>query len=144
MSSASKETFDFFDNCFEELKIEEQIRKVTGVEYPIVMYSGYFVVRSYGTASHYHVDYRDCGINAFTLMTPIQIDENASTGHLLYKDVFDKEVVYRYRKGKAILFGSDFLHSTEPFKSEQKFIFLCFTFGTNAVSLYTSPSPRDS
>ena len=67
-------------------------------------------------------------------MTPIQIDENASTGHLLYKDVFDKEVVYRYRKGKAILFGSDFLHSTEPFKSEQKFIFLCFTFGTNDLS----------
>jgi len=129
LSAGTKEAFHFFEKCFNELQIEEKTKKVANIDFPLMMYSGYFVVRSYGTASHFHVDYINTGINAFTILIPIQIDEKIDAGHLLYKDVFNKVSKYKYKKGKAITFGSDFQHSTEPFKSDKKIIFLCFAYG---------------
>ena len=135
ISAASKESFEFFDLCFRELQIENKTRKIAHLDFPLMMYSGFFVARSYVTSTYYHEDYtKECGNNAFTMMTPVQIDETAEFGHLLYKNVFQKESKYRYKKGNAIIFGSDFIHSTEPFESKQKYIFLCFTYGTTDLT----------
>ena len=137
ISAASKGSFQFFDSCFQDLEIENKTKDIAGLGFPLIMYSGFFVVRSYATAPLYHQDYsKKCGNNAFTLMTPIQIDESVDSGHLLYKNIFQKESKYRYKKGKAIAFGSDFMHSTEPFESKQKYVFLCFTYGSTDPTLW--------
>lgn len=137
VSAASKESFAFFDECYRELEVERKTRDAAHLDFPLQLYSGYFVVRSYGEASHFHHDYTaECGVRAFTMMTPIQIDDGTETGHLLYKDVFQVERKYRYRKGKAITFGGNFIHSTEPFRSKQKFIFLCFAYGTKDMAVW--------
>jgi len=138
ISAGSKDSFDLFDNCFDSLCIAEKTQDAIKTNEPIIMYSGYLVVRSYGTESYYHCDYNDTGVDALTLITPLQFDEQLGKGHLLFKDVFDKENKYRYQKGKAIIFGSDFLHSTEPFDSQNKFIFLCFTYGSRDLSKWQS------
>lgn len=131
VSAASKEAFTFFEQCFEKLEIERKTQEVAELDFPLMMYSGFFVVRSYGEDTHFHLDFDDtCDNQAFTLMLPIQLDEKSESGHLLYKDVFFADQKYTYTKGKAITFGSRFIHSTEPFRSTKKFIFLCFTYGT--------------
>ena len=132
VSAASKEAFDFFDNCFSELKIEEKTREIAELDFPLIMYSGFFVVRSVGKEPHFHMDYiSGCEDKAFTIMMPIQIDESSKTGHLLYYDDSGELRQYKYKKGKGVSFGSLFFHSTEPFQSDEKFIFLCFTYGTD-------------
>lgn len=136
VSAASKETFDFFDTCFKDLEIAEKTKRIANLDFPLVMYSGFFVVRSYGSAIHFHYDYLKTGISAFTLMTPIQIDEKAALGHLLYKNTLNSISKYIYKKGKAVALGSDFIHSTEPFESKQKFIFLCFTYGCTDLDMW--------
>ena len=137
VSAASKESFQLFDSLFKTLQIENKARNITGLKYPIIMYSGFFIIRSYANAQVFHQDYtKKCGTNAFTLMTPIQIDESSDSGHLLYKNVFQQDCKYRYSKGKAIIFGSNFIHSAEPFESEKKYIFLCFTFGTTDLKAW--------
>ena len=137
ISAASKESFRFFDSCFQELQIENKTKTVARLGFPLIMYSGFFVLRSYATAPYYHEDYsKKCGLNAFTVMTPIQIDDKADSGHLLYKNIHQTESKYRYKKGKAIVFGSDFMHSTEPFESKQKYVFLCFTYGCTDLTIW--------
>ena len=134
ISAASKETFNFFEQCFTELGIARKTQEAAELDFPLMMYSGFFVVRSYGEETHFHLDYDNaCENKAFTLMLPIQIDETAEFGHLLFKNAFFTDDKYRYTKGKAISFGSTFVHSTEPFKSDEKFIFLCFTYGTKDI-----------
>lgn len=136
VSAAAKETFEFFDTCFNDLEIAEKTKRVTNLDFSLIMYSGFFVVRSYANAPHFHQDYTRTGINAFTLMTPVQINETADDGNLLYVNIMGQVIKYNYKKGKAITFGSDFIHSTEPFKSNEKFIFLCFTYGCTDLAVW--------
>lgn len=135
VSAASKESFQLFDSLFESLDVKNKTKDVTGVDFPMIMYSGFFIIRSFATAPVFHQDFtKNCGSSAFTLMTPVQIDETSDKGHLLYKNVFQIESKYRYKKGKAVVFGSNFLHSAEPFKSKKKYIFLCFTLGSKDMT----------
>ncbi len=136
VSAASKSTFNFFEQCYQSLEIEFKTQAVTGLEIPLIMYSGFFVVRSFATQTSYHHDYFNSGIQALTLITPIQLGNNNKTGHLLYKDNQQKECVYKYQIGKAILFGSDFLHSTQPFESQERCIFLSFTYGSTDLQAW--------
>ena len=137
ISAASKESFEFFDSCFEKLQIERKTQNCAGLDIPLIMYSGFFVARSYVTAPYYHQDYSEnCGNKAYTMMTPVQMDESATSGHLLYKNTTQSESIYRYEKGRAITFGTNFTHSTEPFESKTKYIFLCFTYGCKDMTYW--------
>lgn len=128
VSSSNQAGFDFFQRYFDELQVTSRTQDVLGNCGELIMYSGFFVVRSHMTASHYHNDYSTgVGMNALTLMTPVT--NVIADGHLLYEDLDGKEQVYEYSLGKAVSFGGDFYHSTQPFTAEVPYCFLCFTYG---------------
>ena len=113
---------------FAELGIEQKTKAVLGDFGDLIMYSGFFVVRSKTTAPYYHYDYSTgVGMNALTFMTPVFA--TGTIGNLLYTNSVDEEAVYRYEQGRGISFGADFHHSTQPFSSVQPYVFLCFTYG---------------
>ncbi len=135
ISSANVAAFEFFDRYFHELNVVQQAQSQLGDLGELIMYSGFFVVRSDMTEPYYHVDYSDgVGMNAMTLMTPIAA--TGEKGNLLYTDLSGSERVYRYVPGKAVAFGADFWHSTEPFDSSTPYRFLCFTFGVRERRLW--------
>jgi len=137
ISSGNAKAFSFFDRCFEKLGVIEKTKQILGDCGPLIMYSGFFVVRSYTFNSYYHVDYSSAvGLNAFTLMTPVT--DTGDSGNLLYHDIHGEEQVYKYAPGTAVCFGGEFYHSTEPFESPDPYTFLCFTFGVTDIELWDS------
>jgi hypothetical protein len=128
VSSGNLKGFAFFEKHFGNLKVEEKTKIVLGDCGDLIMYSGFFVIRSQMAAPHYHHDYSiGVGMNALTLMTPVS--PIGAQGHLLYEDLDGEERVYEYSPGMAISFGGDFHHSTQPFHTDAPYCFLCFTYG---------------
>ena len=128
VSSGNQTGFAFFQKYFDQLNVANRTQQILGDCGEWIMYSGFFVIRSHMTASHYHNDYSyGVGMNALTLMTPIT--SVVADGHLLYEDRDGNEQIYEYALGKAVSFGSDFYHSTQPFTAETPYHFLCFTYG---------------
>merc|ERR1712124_86221 len=100
------------------------------------MFAGSLVVRVGARDSPYwHVDYEwSCepqAKQAYTLMTPLYDMSCYEDGHLLYKNTADEECVYKYKLGKAVVFGSGFEHATQPCLDSQAKAFLCFNFGSD-------------
>lgn len=130
ISSFNETGFAFFDKYFDKLGVADKAKAIIGDHGPLIMYSGFFVVRSHTKEPFYHFDFpAEVGLNAFTLMTPVT--QTGEAGNLLYHDAYDDEQVYKYSRGKAACFGGGFYHSTEPFESSDPYVFLCFTFGVN-------------
>lgn len=139
ISSGNQAGFAFFDKYFEKLKIQQLTHDQLGDHGELIMYSGFFVVRSHTEKSYYHEDYStEVGMNAFTLMTPVK--PTGEIGNLLYHDSQEEEQVYKYEQGKGVCFGGGFYHSTEPFESVDPYVFLCFTYGVTDSELWRSIS----
>ena len=137
ISSGNEAGFAFFDKYFNKLGVIEKTKELLGDCGELIMYSGFFVIRSQTTNPYYHVDYSTAvGLNAFTLMTPVT--ETGEVGNLLYHDAYGEEQVYKYSQGTAVCFGGDFYHSTEPFESKEPYAFLCFTFGVTDMEHWDS------
>lgn len=137
IASANETAFNFFDGYFDKLGVVEKAKAQIGDHGDLIMYSGFFVVRSYTEKPFYHYDFApEIGLNAFTLMTPVT--QTGEAGNLLYHDAYDDERVYKYSRGTAACFGGGFYHSTQPFKSSQPYVFLCFTFGTTDTQHWDS------
>jgi hypothetical protein len=135
ISPGNRTAFDFFDRYFQELGVVRKTKELLGDCGALIMYSGFFVVRSHTSEPFYHLDFStEVGLNAFTLMTPVK--ETGDTGNLLYHDAYDEEQVYKYNCGTAVGFGGNFYHSTEPFNSTDPYVFLCFTFGVKEMELW--------
>ena len=97
---------------------------------------------------NFHVDYvAACGCNALTPITLEDFDETEAF-QLLYNEASEAMEAaeateaagatttrrYVYRRGKALVFGSGFRHSTEPGRSRdpsRPHAYLSFTFGTD-------------
>jgi hypothetical protein len=96
------------------------------------MYSGYFVVRSKASSTHFHEDWAStCQNNGFTLITPLI---HPSDGiDLLFKDKHGSSKSYKYKNGKCIVFGSHFNHSTDIGTSSQPSILLSINFGSDSM-----------
>ena len=136
ISSSDANGFAFFDKYFDKLRIVEKTKELVGDYGELIMYTGFFVVRSCTENTYYHVDYSNAvGLNAFTLMTPVM---QTRVGNLLYHDIKGEEQVYKYSRGTAVCFGGDFYHSTEPFESPKPYVFLCFTFGVTDTEIWDS------
>ena len=136
ISSSDANGFAFFDKYFDKLRIVEKTKELVGDYGELIMYTGFFVVRSCTENTYYHVDYSNAvGLNAFTLMTPVM---QTRVGNLLYHDIKGEEQVYKYSRGTAVCFGGDFYHSTEPFESPEPYVFLCFTFGVTDMEIWDS------
>ncbi len=135
VSAGNDRGFAFFDHYFQRLGVAEKTQDLLGDCGQLIMYSGFFVVRSHTVNPYYHVDFSAAvGLNALTLMTPIKPTGDA--GNLLFHDVNGDEQVYRYSTGKAVCFGGEFYHSTEPFESDQPYVFLCFSYGVTDLKLW--------
>jgi hypothetical protein len=128
VSAGNQRGFELFDRYFDQLQVAHRTKSVIRDSGELIMYSGFFVIRSHTSAPYYHYDYSDgVGVKALTMMTPVTAAREF--GNLLYQDIDGHERIYKYRTGNAIAFGSHFYHSTQPFSSETPSIFLCFTYG---------------
>ena len=139
ISSGNLKGFQFFDKYFSLLNVAAKTKALLGDIGELIMYSGFFVVRSHTSQPYYHEDYSaDVGTGAFTLMTPVT--PTGEAGNLLYYDASGEEKIYKYSCGRGVCFGGGFYHSTEPFESSEPYVFLCFTFGVTDMELWTSIS----
>jgi len=132
ISQNSIKIYKVFLSTFKKLSIEEKLKTYIDYENEIIMYSGFFVTRSKCTSPNFHMDWTaETENNAFTLITPIIHPENGP--NLIYVNCDGTVSTYRYRKGKALTFGTNFVHSTEPRLSNERSVLLCFTFGTDKI-----------
>jgi hypothetical protein len=64
-------------------------------------------------------------------MAPLEDMTSAVDGHLAYLDRWGRHRIYRYRKGRAVVFGAGFIHGTQRMRAASPRAFLCFTFGSD-------------
>lgn len=89
------------------------------------------------------------GTSALTLITPIADYNQTSSFQLTYQKRAPDHIVgqggmapelarHKYQKGRAIVFGSGFVHSTEPGAAAdgECHSYLCFTFGTDDMEAW--------
>ena len=144
---------------FVKMDIERHVAKLVEHKGALRLFSAFFVVRTRCGSPTFHTDWKEVvGTNALTLMTPLSnfpIAEDArGRFQLLYRnyastlrfyydelgeqqqqiDPADGVCTYPYCKGRAIVFGSNFLHSTEPGHAaspDEPSVYLCFEFGSD-------------
>ncbi len=158
ISVDSAATHAAFERLFERTGVAARLAPHVEHSAGLVMYSAFFVVRSECASPNFHVDYaREVGLNALTLMTPLDDVDDSGGFQLLYNESEPTDARlygargladappppppppgpvrrYAYRRGKAICFGAGFRHSTEPGAAADRdapHAYLCFTFGTD-------------
>ena len=130
----SPEGYRLFESAFRRLGIARHVEPMLELDHEPRMYAGFLVTRRRCGAPDFHVDWRDTGQQAFTLMTPVS--GNESGFGLLYRDGSGTIREYDYEAGEAIFFTDDFLHSTKPGSSDEPVVLLCFTFGTDRMKYW--------
>ena len=102
-------------------------------------------------------DQVDVGTHALTLITPLSDCEALDGFHLVYQPeptgkpritedlVFDEILgthaealkQYTFQRGKSVVFGASFLHSTQPGRATGKpYVYLCFCVGTDKMHMW--------
>lgn len=130
----SPQGYRLFESAFRRLEIARHVEPMLDLDHEPRMYAGFLVTRRRCGSPDFHVDWRDTGGQAFTLMTPAS--SNASGFGLLYRDDSGAVREYDYRPGEAIFFTDDFVHSTRPGSSDEDVVLLCFTFGTDKMKYW--------
>jgi len=143
-------TFAVYQRLFERLAIPQRFAGVvTGNPR---LYGAYFVVRSKCDSTNLHTDFEAEALSdCFTVMTPLheyaskeqfQLSYVAVEAHAAPGEAMKAEMDahghlrrYEYKRGKAIVFGSHFLHGTEAGRSheaeERPHVYLSFVFGSD-------------
>jgi hypothetical protein len=150
VSCDDEETLGRFEKIFRDIGLPQAFAPFVGHSSQLRMYSAFYVVRTKCSSLKLHCDYvRQVGTDALTLITPLRdYDPShfqlnyARTGrpadlseldHLPSRASLDR---YVYQKGRAVVFGSGFWHSTEIGSSasvDVPNVYLCFTFGTDRL-----------
>jgi len=134
-------TWRTFRSIFEDTGLAELVAPlVSPLHRQVQLYSSFYVVRSRCSGANWHADWPvGVGTSAWTLLAPIE-EYATEDFHLLYHDSAGEVHQYRYREGEGILFGSHFMHSTEPGQAiggaAAPHVFLCFTFGSDDMDFY--------
>jgi len=133
------------------MKLEEIFKKTVSHDKKIELFSAFFVVRSSCQKASWHTDYvPQVGTDALTLITPLKDYNTSKDFSFIYKPTVknDSKIPdndtgipdirrYEYRKGKAIVFGSRFEHSTEPgVRPGVPQAYLCFVFGSDKAKIW--------
>jgi hypothetical protein len=126
--------FRFYRQVFDDLRVAQAVRPLLDLQIAPRLYSGFLVRRSHCSAPSFHEDWIDTLQQAFTLITPVQLGD-PSAG-LLYKKADGSEGRYSYRIGKGVIFGDQFVHSTEPGTCDPPVVLLSFTFGTDKMDYW--------
>ena len=130
ISVNSQDSYDSLLPYFEDMDLTNIFKNIIDVDSKIIIYSIFFVVRSKVKSRTLHVDFQPgTNVNGFTLLTPLQ-DHNDV--HLFYVDKNNKKRRYRYKKGVGVVFGENFLHSTDlTVDGGGTEVVFCFSFGTD-------------
>ena len=133
ISVNSQSSYDSLLPYFEDMDLTDVFKNIIDVDSKIIIYSAFFVVRSKIESHHLHVDFRrGTNVNGFTLLTPLQ-DQNDV--NLFYVDENKEKRRYRYKKGVGVVFGENFLHSTDVrIEGGKKEVVFCFSFGTDKMT----------
>ncbi|UUR06775.1 hypothetical protein [Sphingomonas glaciei] len=131
ISAAEEASFARFQAAFDALEVARHVTDYVAVDHAIRLYQGFVVARSHCREPDFHVDWDATGNQAFTLVTPIGTPKPGFG--LLYKTLTGETRSYDYREGEAVIFGDQFLHSTQPGCSDAPTALLSFTFGTDRM-----------
>lgn len=153
ISVDDERSFSAFAEIFAQTGLADAVRPLVDHDDSVVLYSSFYVVRSRCAAPNLHADWPDAvGTNAFTLLTPL--DNYASEDFQLLFETWGAEPGeraaglhrYRYKTGEALIFGSHFMHSTEPGRSADggPQVYLCFTFGSDKARHWPAIAPTIS
>ena len=135
ISNNSFRSYGVFNECFNKLQLARIFQQFVEHEKKIILYSGFFVSRSTCSEFTFHHDWiKTSQNNAFTLITPLIHPKDGI--NLIYKDIDGKNQKYKYQVGKAIVFGGDFIHSTDIGTSTSPSVLLSMTFGTDKMNLW--------
>ena len=121
ISCDDQPTHAAFLSLFERMGLAEKFSAIVGdASGDIHMFTAFFVVRSSCAKPDMHEDYgrrtrTHARMHALTAMIPLY-EEYADVPdfQLLYVDADQRTRQYRYKHGEAIVFGTGFVHSTEP------------------------------
>ncbi|MGE3727544.1 MAG: hypothetical protein AB7I41_18435, partial [Candidatus Sericytochromatia bacterium] len=133
LSANSSQTLSLFLVLFEQLNLAALFADKTVPPRSLCMYGGFFVVGKQAPQPLWHYDYH-LGAAAFTLIVPL-FELTPQMGHLLYEDSSGQIQTYHYRPHQALIFGTGFLHSTQPYgPSDTLRVLLSLTFGSDQWS----------
>lgn len=133
LSGRTNETFAPFARLFEQLGLAQSMRKYIAHQQVLRLYCGFFVIGNQAPDYLWHEDYLP-GAQAYTLLTPLET-LSPDQGHLAYEINATQTGIYRYQLGEAILLGSGFLHSTEPYAPSSRLrVLISLTFGTDQLA----------
>lgn len=133
-------SFAHFQSMWQQqLELDRRFASVVPHTRRLQLYSSFFVARTWCRSHNFHFDYKPpVGCDALTLITPLRDYEETDSFQMTYRArdpsgerCWDER--YEYKLGKALVFGSQFEHSTEPGRGQdgEPHAFLCFTFGTD-------------
>ena len=125
ISPLGEASFRFFQALFDRLQIAQQFAFLCEV----CLFSAFFVRRRAARKTNFHRDFPGNAKTVFTFMAPLHDMSRLSDCQLLCQDHRGRIRQYRYQLGQAIVFGGEFVHSTETGVAPQPLAFLCFTFG---------------
>ena len=133
ISVNSKSSYDSLLPYFDDMDLSNVFKNIIDVDSKIVIYSIFFVVRSKIEEHTLHVDFQPgTNVNGFTLLTPLQ-DKNDV--HLFYIDKENEKRRYRYKRGVGVVFGENFIHSTDlRIDGGSREVVFCFSFGTDKMT----------
>ena len=120
-----------FESAFERIGVAGHVRAYLDIDREVRLYAGFVIVRRRCAEPHFHVDWVKADNQAFTMLTPVSA--NAGELGLLYRKLTGEIGEYRYKPGKALIFGDHFSHSTQPGESKEPIALLCFEFGTDRM-----------
>lgn len=144
LSATNNVTFSHMSSFFDDLKVRPHVNDYIDGDGGAQLYIPTFIVRSRVKKSYHHLDWPvEVGSNGLTLMTPLYDMSDQTEGcNLLYKDARDREQVYQYKLGKAVIFGGGSMHSTQPCSPrsledvQRPWAFICFNFGTTVMEYW--------
>lgn len=131
ISAAEETSFLRFQTAFDRMDVARHVEDYVAVDQAVQLYQGFVVTRSECREADLHTDWVGTNNQAFTLLTPI--GRPIPGFGLVFKTLLGETRTYDYREGEALIFGDQFLHSTQPGRSEKPTALLCFNFGTDRM-----------
>ncbi|MBF9151772.1 hypothetical protein [Novosphingobium jiangmenense] len=131
LSHADEESFAWFDGLYARLGLAELVAPFVPHDREVRLYAGFFVTRSRCDALDMHYDWTLESNEAFTLMAPLTA--NGGDLGMTYDTVMGERRDLAYRRGKGLVFGPSFLHSTAVGALDERAVFLCLNFGTDRM-----------
>lgn len=130
--------FEVFKEKFDRLNVVKHVERFLDFEVAPRLYMAFFVTRSFCREPYFHCDWTNTNNNAFTFLSPM-VDEENGIG-LIYRRIDGTIAEYNYRKGKALIFGDKFSHSTRPGSVKTTSGLLSFAFGSDKMTYWDQMS----